>query len=63
MSTSVINSTTVPWWHRFHRWTRWELGEAETDSPIKAFAGKRVIQLRHCMRCNLAQVRNVQAES
>jgi hypothetical protein len=62
-SSASSASATVPWRHLLHRWTQWRLGEIEVDSVIKAFAGKQVIQSRHCVRCNLMQVRNVRVGS
>jgi hypothetical protein len=47
---------TVPWWHFLHRWTRWELGTVDTLS------GRRQVQRRHCLRCNLHQSRGLRVE-
>lgn len=51
-------AATVPWWHIFHRWTRWEQGEADVISTVFILGGKRLVQSRHCVRCNLEQVRD-----
>jgi hypothetical protein len=48
---------TVPWWHTFHRWTKWQCGEAQISSVFKALAGPMLVQTRACVRCNFEQVR------
>lgn len=39
---------TVPWWHFFHRWSKWH---RRTDSENSA------VQIRECVVCGKSEVR------
>lgn len=49
----MTGGQSVPWWHRLHRWTRWEWRTEETTPSIMGVKYSRSWQERRCIRCGL----------
>lgn len=47
----------------FHKWDRWQTGEATYDSPLFPKLGEWTvpIQYRHCTKCGKLKVKKVNA--